>query len=159
MKTLLLVRHANALHKSTEGDFERQLSPTGLKEALLMANKVKEAGHVPQLIISSEAARAKATAIIFADTLGLPAPQTQMAIYDGNEKKLLNIINKFPDETDNIALVGHNPDISNLLFLLTGKHVDVPTCTVALLSFEFDEWEAISRNTGDLDWYASPEWH
>jgi phosphohistidine phosphatase len=159
MKTLLLVRHANALHKSTEGDFERQLSPTGLKEALLMANKVKEAGHVPQIIISSEAARAKATAIIFADTLGLPAPQTQMAIYDGNEKKLLNIINKFPDETDNIALVGHNPDISNLLFLLTGKHVDVPTCTVALLSFEFDEWEAISRNTGDLDWYASPEWH
>jgi phosphohistidine phosphatase len=159
MKTLLLVRHANALHKSTEGDFERQLSPTGLKEALLMANKVKEAGHVPQLIISSEAARAKATAIIFADTLGLPAPQTQMAIYDGNEKKLLNIINKFPDETDNIALVGHNPDISNLLFLLTGKHVDVPTCTVALLSFEFNEWEAISRNTGDLDWYASPEWH
>jgi phosphohistidine phosphatase len=159
MKTLLIIRHANALHKSTNGDFERQLSPTGLKEALLMANKVKEAGHVPQLIISSEAARAKTTATIFADTLGLPAPQTQMAIYDGNEKKLLNIINKFPDETDNIALVGHNPDISNLLFLLTGKHVDVPTCTVALLSFEFNEWEAISRNTGDLDWYASPEWH
>jgi phosphohistidine phosphatase len=159
MKTLLLVRHANALHKSTEGDFERQLSPTGLKEALLMANKVKEAGHIPQLIISSEAARAKTTAIIFADTLGLPAPQTQMAIYDGNEKKLLNIINKFPDETDSIALVGHNPDITNLLFLLTGKHIDVPTCTVALLSFEFNEWEAISRNTGDLDWYASPEQH
>lgn len=159
MKTLLLVRHANALHESTKKDFERQLSPSGLNEALLMANKVKEAGHIPQLIISSEAARAKSTAIIFADTFGLPAPQTQMAIYEGNEKKLLSIINKFPDEVDSIALVGHNPHICNLLFLLTGKHVDVPTCTVALLSFEFNEWEAISRNTADLDWYASPETH
>ena len=157
MKPLLLVRHANALHKSTKGDFERQLSPKGLKDAELMANKVKKAGHVPQLIISSEAERAKATATIFADILDLPAPQTQATIYEGNEKKLLKIINKFPDEVERIALVGHNPDISSLLFLLTGKYLDMPTCTVALISFEFDEWEAISSNTGDLDWYTSPE--
>ena len=157
MKTLLLVRHANALHESIKGDFDRQLSPKGVKEAEQMANKVKETGHVPHLIVSSEAARAQATATIFTDIFGLPAPQTQAAVYDGDEKKLLGIINKFPDHLEHIALVGHNPDISGLLSLLTGKHLNMPTCTVASISFEFDEWEAISSNTGSLDWYASPE--
>lgn len=156
MKTLLLVRHANALHGSTKGDFERHLSAKGLDEAKQMAVTVQETGHVPQLIISSEAPRALNTATIFADTFGLTKPQTNSKIYEGNSKKLLSIINKFPDEHDNIALVGHNPDISDLLFLLTGKYRDVPTCTVASISFEFDEWEAIGANTGDLDWYATP---
>ncbi|MBD1394921.1 SixA phosphatase family protein [Mucilaginibacter glaciei] len=157
MKTLLLVRHANALHESVKGDFYRHLSAKGLDEAKQMAVTVKETGHVPQLIISSEAARALTTATIFADTFGLDKPKTNAAIYEGNEQKLLRIINKFPDGFDNIALVGHNPDISNLLLLLTGQMRDVPTCTVASISFEFDEWETISANTGDLDWYSTPE--
>ncbi|WP_374948295.1 histidine phosphatase family protein [Mucilaginibacter sp.] len=156
MKTLLLVRHANALHESDKGDFERRLSPTGFAEANQMADKVKHANRVPQLIISSSAIRANITATIFADAFGLDKPRNDAAIYEGNDKKLLSIINKFPDNFDNIALVGHNPDISNLLFLLTGQYRDVPTATVAAISFEFDEWEAISANTGTLDWYETP---
>ena len=156
MKTLLLIRHANALHESVKGDFDRHLSAKGLDEAKQMAVTVQEAGHAPQLIISSEAARALTTATIFADTFGLAQPQTNPGIYEGNDNKLLRIINKFPDKFDRIALVGHNPDISNLLVLLTGQHRDVPTCTAAVINFEFDEWEAISANTGAIEWYAVP---
>lgn len=156
MKTLLLIRHANALHESVKGDFDRHLSAKGLDEAKQMAATVQESGHAPQLIITSGAARALTTATIFADTMNLAKPQINDKIYEGSDQRLLKIINEFPDEVNNIALVGHNPDISNLLVLLTGQHRDVPTCTVASITFEFDEWAAISANTGDLNWYATP---
>lgn len=156
MKTLLLVRHADALHKSEKGDFDRHLSAKGLDQAKQMAATVQETGHVPQLIISSEAPRALTTATIFADTFGLSKPQTNAKIYEGNDRELLKVINQFPEQYDKIALVGHNPDIANLLLMLTGQYKDVPTCTVAAINFEFDEWGAISADTGSLVWYATP---
>ncbi|TWR29094.1 hypothetical protein FPZ43_12605 [Mucilaginibacter pallidiroseus] len=156
MKQLMLIRHANALHQYVKGDFERQLSPKGINEAIEMADRVKEAGIKPQLIVTSEAARAESTAQIFAERLGLPAPTTNGVIYAGDQNDLLKIINELPAKKDCIALVGHNPDISNLLYLLTGDLKDVPTATVVLISFEFDDWQLISGGTGTIKWYGSP---
>ena len=156
MKQLLLIRHANALNESTGGDFGRQLSPNGIVEAEEMAAKAISQGINPQLVVSSEAVRAKATAAIFCKHFNLLAPQTNPVIYEGGEKNLLKLVNSFPEDKNFIALVGHNPDISNFLYLLTGEVREVPTCTVALIIFEADEWEHISSETGTLNWYGAP---
>ena len=156
MKQLLLIRHANALHESTGGDFGRQLSPKGIAEAEEMAAMAVSKGLVPHLIVSSEAVRAKSTAAVFCKYFNLVAPQTSPVIYEGGEKKLLKLLNNFPADQDYIALVGHNPDISNFLYLLTGEIREVPTCTVALITFETDDWAHISSETGTLKWYGTP---
>lgn len=157
MKKLVLIRHANALHESSGGDFGRQLSSKGIGEAEEMAAKAVSASVIPQLVISSEAVRAKSTANIFVRHFDLPGLQTSPVIYEGNENRLLKLVNKFPADKDFIALVGHNPDISNFLYLLTGEVRDVPTCTVALIEIDADDWEHISSETGTLKWYGTPQ--
>ena len=156
MKKLLIVRHANANHESTSGDFSRQLSNKGLQEAALMANRLKEQKMHPQHIISSSAPRALKTALIIAETLSLPKPETHESIYTGNKETLLGLIKGFDESHDFIVLVGHNPDVSDLLSLLTGISRDVPTCTMVLVIFAINNWQDITKGSGDMEWYSTP---
>lgn len=156
MKKLLLVRHANAQRESAQGDFGRALSNKGIKEATELAQKLTNNGIIPQLIVASSAQRAQATAGIVTDALQLPKPQLNAAIYEAGEQTLLKAINEFADVNDFIAMVGHNPGISYLLFTLTGEIRDVPPATAILITFEVNEWSAVSSNSGTIIYYTSP---
>ena len=127
-----------------------------MEDAAIMAGRLKQHGFVPQKLVASSALRTESTANIFAEHLSLHPPQTDKAIYDGDYKNIVNIINAFGDEHDAIGLVGHNPDMSNLLYYLTGEPRDVPTCAVMVIKFELDEWKLITENTGTLLWYGTP---
>ena len=62
MKTLLLLRHAKSSWDDPSlSDFDRPLAPRGKKDAPLMGKALKERAPSPDLILSSPAARAKAT--------------------------------------------------------------------------------------------------
>jgi phosphohistidine phosphatase len=156
MKTLLLVRHAKASQDSDFVDFERPLKRSGVEDAEFMAQKVKAQGFVPQILVSSPALRAETTANIYAEHLSIHKPYTNKAIYEGDYKTLLGIINMFPDEEEFIGLVGHNPGLSHLLHYLTREVRDVDTCATMVIRFDFDEWKLISENTGTLLWYSEP---
>src|ERR1700749_4832323 len=108
MKKLLLVRHAKAEKETGGKDFDRPLKYIGIQDAGFMADRLKDNGIIPELIITSPAQRTKTTAEIFSDHLKLPEAATNKAIYEASEKTLLKIINEFPDECNFIALVGHN---------------------------------------------------
>jgi len=88
MKKLLLVRHAKA-EKDTGGkDFDRPLKYIGMQDAGFMADRLKEKLMVPEYIVTSPALRARTTAEIFADHLGLPVPATNKSIFEASEKTL-----------------------------------------------------------------------
>jgi phosphohistidine phosphatase len=156
MKKLLLVRHAKAEKDTTGKDFDRPLKYIGMQDAGFMADRIKERSLIPELIITSPAQRAKTTAEIFADHLGLPEPGTNKAVYEASEKTLLKIINEFPDQCNFIGLVGHNPGIAYILQYLTGQTKEVHTSTVALIDFEIDDWASVSKGLGNLAYYSSP---
>jgi len=157
MKKLLLVRHATAQPESANGDFDRALSNKGIKEATELAQKLKNNGIIPQLIIASSALRTQTTGGIITDVLQLPKPQLNAAIYEASEQTLLEVINAFADVNDFTALVGHNPGISYLLFTLTGQIRDVPPATAILVTFAVSEWNAVSSNSGTIIYYTSPD--
>jgi len=157
MKKLLLIRHATAQPESAQGDFGRALSNKGIKEATELAQKLKNNGIIPQLVIASSALRTQTTAGIITDVLQLPKPQLTAAIYEASEQTLLKAINAFADVNDFAALVGHNPGISYLLFTLTGEIRDVPPGTAILITFDVSEWNAVSGNSGTIAYYTSPE--
>ena len=69
----------------------------------------------------------------------------------------MRVINQFPEQYDFIALVGHNPGISDILYYLTGETREVHTSTVALIEFETGDWKAVSGDTGKLVYYSSPK--
>jgi phosphohistidine phosphatase len=157
MKKLLLIRHAKATHESGYVDFERPLKQSGMQDALFMANVLKNQSIIPEIIVTSPALRTLTTAQIFTEHLKLPAANTDQKIYEASDRTLVNVINNLPDEHNYIGLVGHNPGISQLLYYLTGQIRDVPTCAIALISFDHDDWSSIGHEDGHLTYYDSPK--
>ncbi|MGZ3871732.1 MAG: SixA phosphatase family protein [Mucilaginibacter sp.] len=157
MKKLLLIRHAKAEKDTAGKDIDRPLKYTGMQDAGFMADRLKQHLLVPQIVVCSPSLRTKTTAEIFTEHLGLPAPSINKAIYEASEKALLKVIQGFPDQYDFIALVGHNPGISQILYYLTGEVRDVHTSTIALINFEIDDWASVSMDLGKLVYYSSPK--
>lgn len=156
MKKLLLIRHAKATHENGMSDFERPLKQSGMQDATVMAQRLHAHGIIPQLIITSPALRTITTAHIFSQHLAVPAVQPNEHIYEASEIALLHIITQLPPQHDFIALVGHNPGISQVLYYLTGKVKDVITCAVAFIEFDINEWKEVSMECGNLLYYDEP---
>ncbi|RCH56429.1 histidine phosphatase family protein [Mucilaginibacter hurinus] len=123
----------------------------------IIAERLKTQGIIPELLVSSPALRAIATANIFSQHFPIPKPLKNKAVYDASESTLLQIINEFPDNADFVGLVGHNPGLTQILYYLTGSLQDMDTSGVALLQFETDSWGEVSGDTGDLISYESPK--
>jgi len=157
MKTLILIRHAKAVSEIGSSDFERPLKHSGIKDAEFMAERLKAHGHNPQHLVTSPALRTGTTANIFTEHLELAKAQEDKRIYEATVKTLLQVINELPNEYQSIAIVGHNPGMGQILYYLTGSVHDVPTCAVAVINFDFDDWQMISENTGNLAWYSTPK--
>lgn len=111
----------------------------------------------PQLLVSSPALRTLSTANVFSQELGLAAATTYADIYDASESTLLKVINNLPNEYEFIALVGHNPGISQVLSNLTDDYKEMSTCAVALIEFEADSWMEMHEGSGKIAWYDSPK--
>ncbi len=157
MKKLLLIRHAKAEKETGAKDIDRPLKYIGIQDAAFMADRVKENDLVPQLIVSSPALRTKTTAEIFADHFSLPDPTLNKAIYEASLKSWLQVINQLPENFDSIAVVGHNPGVSQILYYLTGEAREVHTCTVAAIEFDIEDWALVTNDSGKLIYYSSPK--
>lgn len=157
MKKLLLIRHAKATHKPDYADFDRPLKGEGRDDARKMASRMEKVGIVPQLFVASSSLRTVETAEIIAKALGVTAISLDKAIYEGSVRTLMGIINQQNDDLGLIALVGHNPDISQLVYHLCGDMRELSPGTAVLITFEVDSWQHVSEDSGSLAWYSSPK--
>ena len=124
MKTLLLVRHAKSSWNDSEiSDIDRPLKQIGVKNALLIATKIKEKKIFPDFLITSPAVRAASTALIFARTLSYPLQRMVIneIVYDFSKDALFPLLHATDDKFDTVMLVGHDPALTYLLNDLTGK--------------------------------------
>jgi len=156
MKKLILIRHAKATHQTGYADFERPLKPSGMQDAAAMAARLREAGFMPDLLVSSPALRTITTANIFSEHLSLQPANTDMRIYNAEEDTLLDVVNELPSAYNAIALIGHNPGISQLLYYYTGHLRDMETCAVAVIEFGVKNWADTGRKSGVAVYYSSP---
>src|SRR3990172_9356587 len=95
MKTLYLVRHAKSSWKDVGlSDFERPLNKRGKKDAPFMAKLLRQQKIKPDLIISSPANRASATARIFCETLNYPFEDLLLEprLYEASSHEILEIV-------------------------------------------------------------------
>ena len=154
----MLVRHAKSDWDNSDlSDFDRPLNHRGEKDAPEMAERLLKKHIEPEYLISSPALRAKTTANFFVNTFKLAEPAYNKAIYEASQTTLLHVVNKLPDDYDFIALFGHNPGISQLLYDLTGDSFDMPTCAVAIINFDSTSWQLVSGNTGTVEYLDYPK--
>lgn len=153
-KQVILVRHGNAKSGAYGvDDFDRALDSKGVEEAQEMAFRLKNRKLIPKVIISSPAIRAISTARIFAGIWD-KQPESillENAIYESNIPRLLKIVNNLAESEQSLVLFGHNPEISAFADYLTDEDLySLPTCGVAIINFEVDRWEMITKGTGTM---------
>ncbi|MFA7231859.1 MAG: phosphohistidine phosphatase SixA [Victivallaceae bacterium] len=146
MKTLIILRHAKA-EKNGPSDFERKLSDEGKIAAEHNAGQMKQHGINPDLIISSPAKRALKTAKITAKILNISDNLIieDLQIYAAGASKLIKLLRHTDDSFKEVMLVGHNPDLFEMIEELSPQPVDVlrPGDAV-MLKFETNSWQKIS---------------
>jgi len=159
MKTLLLLRHAKSdWDDSSQRDFDRPLASRGLRDAPTIGNALRKRSPLPELIISSPAARAKATveAVVTAAKLTTRL-QFDEAIYGATSAELLKLIRRLPDNSSCALLVGHNPGFEDLVGRLTGSPERMPTAALACVEFLIDHWEDVEDGRGRLVSLLTPK--
>jgi phosphohistidine phosphatase len=159
MKTLLLLRHAKSdWDDASLRDFDRPLAERGKRDAPRMGRALAARGPVPDLIVSSPAARAKATTEAFIQASGFTAPlRFNQNIYDASTAELMRLIRRLPDEYACILLTGHNPAFEDALARLTGVLERMPTAALACIEFQIDRWEDVEDRRGKLLWLLTPK--
>lgn len=153
-KQLFIIRHGKSDWKNSDitSDFDRPLNQRGHKTAPEMGKRLADKKFQPDLIVSSPAVRAFTTAKYFAEAWDIKtdAIQTEQQIYEAGVATLLSMINKFADKHDCIAIFGHNPGFTDLVNYLTDSYIEnMPTASVVIIDFPFEEWKLISSGTGD----------
>lgn len=147
-RLLTLIRHAKASveQRGGGGDFERALAPRGERDVVRMGKRLATAGSTPDLIVSSAALRADQTARAIAVEIGHPLDQivTSEDLYLASERYLLDSVRATDPAVRHLALVGHNPGLSDLWGWLTDDYgTNLPTCGIARLELETESWREV----------------
>jgi phosphohistidine phosphatase len=161
MKTLILVRHAKSSWANPDtDDFDRPLNKRGEHDAPFMGKLIFEKAGKPDLIYSSPANRALSTARYFATEIGYSADEIsqQKLIYQQGGRAIIKLLMSTPNEHNLIMLFGHNPDITSLANYFSDVNIDhMPTCSVACIDFDTDDWSWISDSNGKLRFFEYPK--
>jgi phosphohistidine phosphatase len=146
MKTLYLLRHAkSSWDDASLTDRERPLAPRGERDAAQMSKRLSQLRVQPDLILSSPAARALATAKIVAK--GLDGKTTKITpvdrLYAATQDTLIAVIEALDDQLGHVLLVGHNPGFTDLAHHFNSEIAHMPTCALAEFRFEALSWAGI----------------
>jgi phosphohistidine phosphatase len=159
MKTLWLLRHAKSVkNDGTLVDFDRSLNERGKDDARLIGSFLGSQKVVPDFVLSSPAKRARRTTELVLKAADWKCtPEFDERIYEASLYRLLNIVSEIERSKDGVMLVGHNPGFEELLAALTGEIARLPTCAVATIELEIDDWSKVGVRAGTLESLVTPK--
>ncbi|XP_021293774.1 uncharacterized protein LOC110423755 isoform X1 [Herrania umbratica] len=154
-RRLILLRHAKSSWQHTAlRDHDRPLSKTGRADAALVSKKLQHMGWIPQLILSSDALRTRATLNIMQEQVrGFLEAEVHfissfysIAAMDGQTADHLQrtICQYSRDEILTIMCMGHNRGWEEAASMFTGASIELKTCNAALLEATGKSWEEVS---------------
>lgn len=150
---LILIRHGIAEERTPEGDdFYRKLTEAGVEEltAFLpdIAPLLTESGNLK--IWTSPLVRARQTAELVAEATAVEVIQPQEFLETGDFVAFMDALEK-EDEGFNLALVGHEPYMSNWSKELIGVAIPFKKGAVALFTVDLT-----AEPIGNLEWLLAP---
>jgi len=160
MKHLYLIRHAKSdWGDESKSDFERGLNKRGQKAIPTMAHAIKEKKVMPDLILSSSAKRAQLTAKGLAKEIGYGGKIKIIdALYMAEPLDVISIIKEIKDKYDNVFVIGHNPETTELTDLMLDDYIDnVPTLGVVALKLPIKHWQKFKPEKAKLRFFIYPK--
>lgn len=164
MKYLTIYRHAKTERaEDPTKDFERQLTPRGIKDSHQMAEILTEFEPGIDWIVSSPAQRTRETTNIAVEVLNFKrAIVWQDAIYEADAETLLAVLAQVPADMEHALIVGHNPGMEELVSGLaagapTRLGITMATAGIAYLTLEIFGWNQIRWGCGTIHCLLRPK--
>ena len=156
-RELWLMRHGKAERYDGIEDYDRPLKKRGKRAARAIGQWLKDCGLRPDSVVSSPARRAISTAKIVCDTHGIEHKdiQQEKRLYDEGLIRTKSVLADCPRDSQRVLLVGHNPELEELLSYLVGTEAFpetqklLPTATLARLALP-DDWSHLDKHCGEL---------
>lgn len=148
-RTLVMIRHAKSSWANPlQSDFERPLNDRGEQDAPMMGERLKKLNVIPDLIISSDAKRAKQTAKKIGAVLGYDPGKIQWVekLYHCIPPVFEEVIQDIDDDVKTVFIVAHNPGITAFVNDLSPSfNIDhMPTCGVVAARMDTEHWSDFS---------------
>ncbi len=156
MIELLVMRHAKSDWSAGEADFDRPLNERGTQAAAKMAAWLADEGLQPDCIVSSSAARTRATALAVAKAcdVDLTMVEFDADLYLADAFTWMQKLTKQVE--GRVLICGHNPGLDYLVDGLSSAPAPLSVSgklmtTAAIAHFRFDvQWSDIAAGTGQL---------
>lgn len=156
MPTLIVLRHAKAVHELGLTDIDRPLADRGRRDATAAGEWLRASGLDPDLVLCSTSTRTRETF----DRLALDAEVSyEPSIYTNDTDSLLDLIRQTPDEVGTLLMIGHNPSFHELVHEFTDDAPEsFPTCAIAVVDITVP-WPEAWPGTGNLTTLWTPKGH
>ena len=148
MKKIILIRHAKSSWKHNVIDHDRPLNKRGFEDANLVSISLKESHLNIDLVLSSDAMRAKTTANIFMSNLDIDTSMVHLnhELYDFSGTNLIEVIKACDDSINTLMLFGHNHAITAFVNTYGDSYIDnVPTSGVVVIEFDIINWKNLNK--------------
>jgi phosphohistidine phosphatase len=145
MKTLLVMRHGKSSWKEADlVDHDRPLNKRGTADVPRMGKLLRTERLVPELILTSSARRARDTAESAAHASGYtPEIRHLPSFYQADLETFYDTLSDLSDDIDRVMIVGHNPELEELVEALTGESFSLPTAALVNIELPILNWSEL----------------
>lgn len=149
MRTLLVLRHGKSSWKHLGlSDHDRPLNGRGLRDAPRMGRLLRGADLAPDGVVSSTAVRARATAELVAEAVGYSGNLAlDRGLYLASAHDIMGVLGVIGGDASKLLVVGHNPGLEELVAVLIGRSVALPTAALAAIRLDVDTWSDLNAGT------------
>lgn len=165
MKTLVLLRHAKAEPFGSLGDKQRALAPRGRRQASAFGLRLAlDAGPFDVALVSGALRTRETYRILAGDSEQYPTPLVREDLYEATARQVLAMVQGVPEDAGSVIVVGHEPVMSTLGYLLHDTQDDfarqimlgIPTSTAIVLDVPVP-WGELDRSTAHVRDVLRPE--
>ena len=113
-----------------------------------MGELVREYGLILDVVISSDAVRARLTAEAVVEAARYAGEiLLDRRLYMASPADILSLLRTVGEKADTVMIVGHNPGLEELVAQLTGERQDLPTAALAQIVLPIDQWCDLKLST------------
>jgi phosphohistidine phosphatase len=154
MRTIFLLRHAEAASPSGVSDRDRPLTDKGRVDAKCLGEVMRTREFTPDVILCSPARRTRETL----EGLAFENVPTNFleALYNAPPENLLNALCQVNDACESVLLIAHNPSIPTLAAALAGSgdpaslmklNSGYAPATLSILTCRVDDWGFVDEQS------------
>ncbi|MCZ6728021.1 MAG: histidine phosphatase family protein [Acidobacteria bacterium] len=158
-KTILMLRHGKSdWGASYSSDHERPLAPRGERAARRIGSWLSRIDRAPDLVLTSDAVRARTTVELAAQAGGWECPiELRPEFYSGYQGTIIEALQGLDESVRTVVLAGHQPTWSYATAQLTGGGtLRFPTAALACLG-HYGAWSTVAPGHCELRWLVTPK--